>query len=73
MAWHSLRVNMGILYHRKATARNLSATKKIFLVIANENHYHLGRGGNETDSHLHRGRSPTRTTWGIFTKTKGAN
>ena len=62
---------MRILYHRKATARNLSATKKINRVIANENHYHLG-GGNETDSHLHRGRSPSRTTWGIFQNQEGA-
>ncbi len=62
---------MRILYHRKAERCNLSATKKIILVIANENHYHLG-GGNETDSHLHRGRSPSRTTWGIFQNQEGA-
>ena len=31
-----------------------------------------GGGGNETDSHLHRGRSPTRTTQVKFKNQEGA-
>jgi hypothetical protein len=67
---------MGIFYHRKAGRRNLSATRCAYVVIANDNHYHLGRarwgGGNATNYHSHRRRSPTRKPQVKFKNQEGA-
>ena len=76
MAWHSLRVNIGILYTEKTPKKHLEtrpdphhwSLQMIIILIWGA----PGGGGNETDSHSHRGRSPTRTTWGIFQNQEGA-
>ena len=68
---------MGILYTKKAPKKHLEtrpdahhwSLQMIIILIWGA----PDGGGNETDSHSHRGRPSTRTTWGIFTKTKGAN
>ena len=74
MAWHSLRVNMGILYTEKAPKKHLEtrpdphhwSLQMIIILIWGA----PGGGGNETDSHSHRGRPLTRTTLGKSRKCK---